>query len=966
MEKRGCAVDLSTATLRNPLRATGWLLMALISGNAAAQKALSPGVTTTPLPWSTRSFDRADGLPLSPILAMERDPMGTLWLGTEGEGLFSWNGSTVRPVNGFGKGVINSIELLEDSVLAIASDVGLHLYRPYPPVQHTLFEAPGFPMVYTAPLAEKVWVAADGWGVGHWTAQNGLQRVREEQARYTGVVGLSDGALVWGSNSGLWHYTLDTLIRLQSMPILALVSVDGVSYAYADASGVTVVARHGTRRFPASGVQFLDGTNAWYCIVTQDSLFRIDADARLAEAMGKGSFEWVRSFAAGNDEVLLGGLGRLEVRSAARSRQVHSSAPFKVSGLSADPGGFNLNGVDGIWRWTPEKGRLTDHLKPGMGLVLKSFERDERLWVATETGVYSGKSGSLLPLLDPPSLDFAFDAEVDQNGVWVAGVDGLYRAVSGKAQRIEGPGLREIELDVDGALYGLSFASELVVFERGTLKTMGPEMGAFEGVGFARDRQGRLWGCSAAGTAHRWNQGRWERSILRSDQGRLIALTTDADGRTALLFEYALLLGALNSEGVFDAHSVFLPGTDYELNTPDGVQLGLSGDRLWMFAEGRIQEFRWAPPTPIPPPVLSSFETAVGLKNALSGRGFALVIEPFTLPYHSSYIRIGLGDGPGSNPGRWNYRFELIRSGSAQKVQSEGTEALFPTLEAGRYQLKMWRIENGTGRISAPLELEFTIVPPLWQRWWFVGLVSLGLGLMAAQLVKLRIDKVRERSRMERELITLESTALRLQMNPHFIFNALDSISAFIFRNDPAQATRYLSSFARLMRATLDSSHESFIPLSTELQVLRSYLELERLRTGEILEFSIECPEEWVDALQVPPMVIQPYVENAVKHGLKPLKGQGHISVRFGVEGPLLRVVVDDTGVGRAAARAMNERLGLTKTSKGMGITERRLELLRKAYGIDVRIEIEDKVDASGQALGTRVHIALPLVEIEA
>lgn len=892
--------------------------------------------------------------------------MGTLWLGTEGEGLFSWNGSTVRPVNGLVKGVISSIDLLEDSLLAISSDVGLHLYRPYPPVQRTLLEAPGFPLLCTSPLNDTVWVAADGWGIGPWTALNGLKRVREEQARYTGLVGLSRGSVVWGSNTGLWQYSDTTLIRLQSAPVLALASVSKSSYAYADGSGVTVVTRNARKHFPVTGVLFIKETASWYCVLTRDSLFRIDSEARVVEAMGKGSFEWVRSFSASEDEVLLGGLGRLEVRSAARSRHVQWLPSIKVSGLSADPGGFNLNGVDGVWRWSPIKQGLTEVSKPGMGLVLKSFERNERLWVATETGVYSGKFGSLLPLLDPPSLDFAFDMEVDQNGVWVAGVDGLYRAVSGKAQKIEGPGLRDIELDTDGSLYGLSFASELVVLERGTLRTMETEAGSFEGVGFGRDSKGRLWGCSAAGTAHRWNQGKWERSILRADQGRLLALTSDSEGRMALLFEYALLMGTLTTEGRFEAMLVFLPGTDYELNTPDGVQLGLSSDRLWMFAEGRIQEFRWNPPPPVPPPVLSSFETAVGLKNALSGKGFELVIEPFSLPYHSSYIRIGLGDGPGSNPGRWNYRFELSRSGSTQKVQSEGAEALFPTLEAGRYRLKMWRIENGTGRISEPLELAFTVVPPLWQRWWFIGLVSLGLGLMAAQLVKLRIDKVRERSRMERELISLESTALRLQMNPHFIFNALDSISAFIFRNDPAQATRYLSSFARLMRATLDSSHESFIPLSTELQVLRSYLELERLRTGEILEFSIECPEEWVDALQVPPMVIQPYVENAVKHGLKPLQGKGKIAVRFSVEGHLLKVVVDDSGVGRAAARAMNERLGLTKTSKGMGITERRLELLRKAYGIDVRIEIEDKIDDAGQALGTRVHISLPLVETEA
>jgi sensor histidine kinase YesM len=113
-------------------------------------------------------------------------------------------------------------------------------------------------------------------------------------------------------------------------------------------------------------------------------------------------------------------------------------------------------------------------------------------------------------------------------------------------------------------------------------------------------------------------------------------------------------------------------------------------------------------------------------------------------------------------------------------------------------------------------------------------------------------------------------------------------------------------------------------------------------------------------------MVIQPFVENAVKHGLKPRKGQGKVSVDFSVFDEVLEVSVDDDGVGRAAARALNERLGIQKSSKGMGITERRLELLRKAYGIEVRIEVEDKIAPDGQPAGTRVRIVLPKVEFDA
>ncbi len=922
------------------------------------------------LSWSKRSFYRSDGLPLSPILSAVRDPTGSLWLGTEGEGLFHWNGESLRPIPIFAQRFVQRLSVEGDTCLLLSSDAGQTRYRPYPPIERAVFEAPAFPFIAFKTRAGAHWLAADGWGIGQIDERGQTRLIRASPGAFTGLVLLNEGALLFSNSEGLWRLK-DTLeIAIARGNIGALVTADQLSYAYSTPDEFKIQTSGHLYSFSAPGIERIETDGQWYYALSDDSLFGVRSDGLMVKSIASGDFDWVRGFSSSSNELILSGLGRLEIFKPRLANLLNLPNGFDPKGIEADESGLWLHGVDGWALYRSNNQSFEAKSSPGIGLVFRSFYDRGRTWIASETGVYSMTASGLKPILPEGGPEFSFDMSTDEQGVWVACSEGLYRMESGKSMQIEAPGLSEIEVDPDGSLYGISFEQDLVFRAKGEVQSTAERLSGERWVGFVRDAVGSVWGCTASGASHRY-EIRGDRAVLRqaelkSDQGRLIATSFTSGGKVSLLFEYVLLVGQLNSEGRFQAQRAFLPDLDYEISTAENVRIALSGDRLWILTEGQIQELVFGSAPAIPLPVLGSFETATGLGKALEGKGFAIELHPFELPYHSSFLRIGLGDGPNAEPGRWSYRFELESVLRKKKVHSTGHEALFPTLEPGSYALRMWRVENGTGLESPPLEFSFKVVPPLWQRWWFIGLVSLVLGVMAVILVRARIEKVRESARIERELVTLESTALRLQMNPHFIFNALDSISAFIFRNDPAQATRYLSSFARLMRATLDSSHESFIPLSTELQVLRSYLELERLRTGEILEFSIECPEEWVDRLQVPPMVIQPFVENAVKHGLKPRRGQGKISVDFEVLEDALEVVVDDDGVGRAAARALNERLGIQKSSKGMGITERRLELLRKAYGIEVRIEVKDKIDPQGIPLGTRVRIVLPKVEFDA
>ena len=199
----------------------------------------------------------------------------------------------------------------------------------------------------------------------------------------------------------------------------------------------------------------------------------------------------------------------------------------------------------------------------------------------------------------------------------------------------------------------------------------------------------------------------------------------------------------------------------------------------------------------------------------------------------------------------------------------------------------------------------------------------------------------------------LEATALRMQMNPHFIFNALESIWNFILGNKKKEAIHYLSSFAKLIRNTLESAHEPTILLDQEIGVLRNYLELEQMRYGGRLEFSIDCSEEWLERYRIPPMLLQPYVENAVKHGLKAREGAGRIDVHFSLEEASLAIEIKDDGIGRQASAQLLERSFGTpdKKSMSMSIIQQRIRLLREKGGQDIRVEVRDLEDEKGDAM---------------
>lgn len=291
--------------------------------------------------------------------------------------------------------------------------------------------------------------------------------------------------------------------------------------------------------------------------------------------------------------------------------------------------------------------------------------------------------------------------------------------------------------------------------------------------------------------------------------------------------------------------------------------------------------------------------------------------------------------------------------------------AVFTNVPSGDYTFRA-RAVAADGSVLGQLEMPLVMVPPYWETWWFRSAMVLATLALIYAFYHIRINAIRKEARLttafNKRLADVELTALRAQMNPHFLFNALNSIRHHVLNSHPDEADRYLSKFARLIRLILDHSDQRSVPLAEELQALRLYLELEASRFDDKFSFQIQVdPPVDTSTTMIPPMLIQPYLENAIWHGLMQKSEGGELVLRIGREGDRLRIEVEDDGIGRAKAAEIKSRSALKKRSMGMSITQQRLAMIEKQQGIHCDLQVEDLVLPDGGPGGTRITLLIPL-----
>lgn len=224
---------------------------------------------------------------------------------------------------------------------------------------------------------------------------------------------------------------------------------------------------------------------------------------------------------------------------------------------------------------------------------------------------------------------------------------------------------------------------------------------------------------------------------------------------------------------------------------------------------------------------------------------------------------------------------------------------------------------------------------------------------------KLKNEALKEQ--LTHELLQMEMEALRSRMNPHFIFNSLNSIKSFIISNDVKNSITYFSKFAKLLRYSLNNSSIDFVNLEDEITFLNDYVILENLRLTHPFEFIIESVDNLdLKSLQIPPLIIQTFVENAIWHGLSLKKDNGKLRLKITSKNNFLEIHIIDNGIGRKASAIINKNK--THSSKGISITTKRLAIFSKIYNFQKSFEIIDLIDENGKAKGTKIIIKLPLL----
>jgi tetratricopeptide (TPR) repeat protein len=242
---------------------------------------------------------------------------------------------------------------------------------------------------------------------------------------------------------------------------------------------------------------------------------------------------------------------------------------------------------------------------------------------------------------------------------------------------------------------------------------------------------------------------------------------------------------------------------------------------------------------------------------------------------------------------------------------------------------------------------------------WFIiigGLLLLGLIFVTYNRLQ-----IKRRLTLQKEVAEYEQKALHLQMNPHFVFNCLGSISSFIVQNGTDSAIKYLSKFSKLMRLTLEYSKGSLIPIDKEIESLQNYLELEQLRFNNKFEFKIHSSSSIEDDMALPPLLVQPFVENAILHGIVPKDGDGRIEVNFNVINEQLICTITDDGIGITKSKAMKENSVKAHQSMALEITKKRLEMMESSMQQKAHVTMEEVQNIDNQIIGTKIVITLPI-----
>lgn len=606
-------------------------------------------------------------------------------------------------------------------------------------------------------------------------------------------------------------------------------------------------------------------------------------------------------------------------------------------------------------------------------------------WFATQSALISvdakGKIQRYYAEDGAPGQKVTALFKVSSGKMYIGGNDGVsvyqngsFRRIGSKNAEVVGT-VRDFELR-NGLLY---CASNLGVFvlKGNEFVAISPERRVVYNI--EKDVHNNLWFGTEEGL-YKYNDSRMTRITLLADPGS--NFINFINQRAGVLFvgtnNGLFVLNDLNSDKpTFKRYGVAEGVVDLETNLNSGF-FDRNGN-LWfgtatglVFFDVSVVKDNHNAPVILLKDVVLNYEhfNFKEFSSRLSPSGLPTDLE---LPYFKNNLIFEFDAVSLTNSRGLKFQYVLEGLSDTWSPLSEVPTITFNSLPAGNYTLRVRAVDQD-GRISNELTFPFVIREAFFRTWWFISLVVLAVLSIFFLVFRSRLRRIREANERERlefktRLLALEQQSVNASMNRHFIFNSLNSIQYFINTQDKRSANKYLTDFAQLIRKNLDSANaeNNMITLEEELSRIKLYLGLEAMRFQGRFDYWIDSEDVDTESIMIPSMIMQPFVENSIIHGLLPMHDKkGEISIRIYQRDNFLFISIKDNGIGIDHSLASKEEMEGDHRSQGMEITSKRIELLRKIASTEISLDgPKEIIDENGSVSGTYVLIKIPLEDLE-
>lgn len=876
------------------------------------------------------NYSMKDGLPSNHVTSFCLDPQKGLWTGTN-KGLCIWNGKKVTQVPFFKNYNITCLLYSEKSGVIIGTNKGLFLQD----INSNTFRL----------IVEDVAISSVSENKDKNTlyagSNNGLY-VLDLGKKVTNIFHVSNGLIDEEITSVLCQGSETVWIGSKT----GLISFNGKDFSY-----FTIGFDNNSNHVRSLLVDYED--NLW--IGTHSGLYKY---------RGKGFTVYDRQ----------NGLGSAFIYQIIRDKNQNLWFGTEANGVYKFSNGFFKN-------YSTKQGLLDNKVS-----AILSFD-DGSVWFGTDKGicVYKNEIINTLSInssfkLDGPINCFYRD---NKNIIWVGGQNGLcsmkkngngftitYYKLPVKSVEKEGYAVWSIIEDNKGFIWAGTYLAGLFKLEGNEFKQQGitasePVTTAFD---LNKDQYGNIYAATLNGVLM-FNPDKHTYKIISEKDGLsselvyAICMTRDHH------YLWAGTNQGINRIDVKKLQYDYIDILKYNRNDGfSGVESNTHGiyedadSSIWFGTVNGL--IKYSPKEFIENDNLSKTNIA----NIKIGYMDTSLASGSVLPYSLNNISFYFDGICLTAPEKVLYSYKLENYDKEWSPYTDLNYTKYDNLPPGKYTFKVKSCNNeGIWNIE-PVEFVFIIKSPFYKTWWFILACILSGAAIVIVIFRLRLMQIKRKQQMEFEQLVevskAELKALRAQMNPHFVFNSLNSIQHYILNSKGDEAAKYLNKFAKLIRIILNNSEKPTVTINEEIEALELYLELERMRFENKFEYSFEVDKSIDgDYDEIPPMLIQPYLENAILHGINPKEGNGHISISIKVVNQFIKISIRDDGIGREKSRAIQSLQPAARhKSLGMKITKDRVRILNNLSQSNLNVNIIDLYNDKKESIGTQVDLFIPYV----